>query len=118
MTGALHVHVRFTCVIYFSKTLILLSKSTYPVSNVIHIILRSGTQGDRTFKHRRYTSLVGKKRKSGMSISLKTEWLQRTQLMTGVNRRRIWSVLRDIKYYKIITGNSVLIRGEKSKKKK
>ena len=24
MTGALHVHVRFTCVIYFSKTLILL----------------------------------------------------------------------------------------------
>ena len=53
-----------------------------------------------------------------MSISLKTEWLQRTQLMTGVNRRRIWRVLRDIKYYKINTGNSVLIRGKKSKKKK
>ena len=52
-------------------------------------------------------------RKSGMSKSLKTEWLQRTQLMTGVNRRRIWRVLRDIKYYKIDTGNSVLIRGEK-----
>ena len=52
-----------------------------------------------------------------MAISLKTEWLQRTQLMTGVNRRRIWRVLRDIKYYKINTGNSVLIRGKKSKKK-
>ena len=38
--------------------------------------------------------------------------------MTGVNRRRIWRVLRDIKYYKINTGNSVLIRGKKSKKKK
>ena len=57
-------------------------------------------------------------RKSGMSNSFKTEWLQRTQLMTGVNTRRIWRVLRDIKYYKIDTGNSVLTRGEKSKKKK
>ena len=37
--------------------------------------------------------------------------------MTGVNSRRIWRVLRDIKYYKINTGNSVLIRGKKSKKK-
>ena len=46
MTGALHAHARFTCVIYFNKTLILLSKSTYPVSNVIHIILLSGRQGD------------------------------------------------------------------------
>ena len=101
MAGALHVHVRFTCVSYFSKTLIFLSKSTYPVSNVIHIILRSGTQGDRTYQQRIYTSLVGKKRKSGMSISLKTEWLQRTQLMTGVNTRRIWRVLRDI-FYNII----------------
>ena len=53
-----------------------------------------------------------------MSISLKTEWLQRTQLMTGVKRRRIWRVLRDIKYYKIHTGNSVLIRGKKSKTNK
>ena len=35
--------------------------------------------------------------------------------MTGVNRRRIWRVLRDIKYYKINTGNSVLIRGKKKK---
>ena len=50
-----------------------------------------------------------------MSIFLKTEWLQRTQLMTGVNRRRIWRVLRDVKY-KINTGNSVLIRGKKSQK--
>ena len=38
--------------------------------------------------------------------------------MTGVNRRRIWRVLRDIKYYKINTGNSVLIREKKSIKKK
>ena len=38
--------------------------------------------------------------------------------MTGVNRRRIWRVLRDIKYYKINTGNSVLIRGKNLKKKK
>ena len=53
-----------------------------------------------------------------MSISLETEWLQRTQLMTGVNRRTIWRVFRDIKYYKINTGNSVLIGGKKSKKKK
>ena len=53
-----------------------------------------------------------------MSIYLKTEWLQRTQLMRGVNRRRIWRVLRDIKYYYINTGNSVLIRGKNSKKKK
>ena len=52
-----------------------------------------------------------------MFISLKTEWLQRTQLMTGVKRRRIWRVLRGIKYYKINTGNSVLIREKKKKKK-
>ena len=52
-----------------------------------------------------------------MSISLKTEWLPRAQLMTGVNRRRIWRVLRDIKYYKINTGNSVLIRGKKKMSK-
>ena len=65
-----------------------------------------------------YDSFRKDERKTGMSIPLKTVWLQRTQLMTGVNRRRIWRVLRDIKYYKINTGNSVLIRGEKIKKKK
>ena len=65
-----------------------------------------------------YESCRKEERNSGMSISLKTEWLQRTQLMTGVNRRRIRRVLRDIKYYKINTGNSVLIRGKNLKKKK
>ena len=49
-----------------------------------------------------------------MSISLKTERLQRTQFMTGVDRRRIWRALRDIRYYKINTGK----RGKNLKKKK
>ena len=57
MPGALHVYVRFTCVIYFSKTLILLSKSTYPVSNVIHMRTEHINIPEKNI----YTSLVGKK---------------------------------------------------------
>ena len=117
MTGALHVH--FTCVIYFSKTLI-----WFPNRPIQHPMLFTSFYEveHRTTEHFNrpakniYESCRKEERKSSMSISLKTEWLQRTQLMTGGNRHRSWRVLRDIKYYKINTGNSVLIRGEKKVK--
>ena len=62
-------------------TLILLSKSTL-----------SSIQCHRVTEHLNipakiiYESCRKEERKSGMSISLKTELLQRTQLMTGVDR--------------------------------
>ena len=118
MTGALHVHVRFTCVhvIYFSKTLIFFPNRPiqYPMlfTSFCEVEHRATKHLNISAKNI-YESCRKEERKSGMSVSLKTEWLQRTQLMAGVNRRRIWRVLRDIKYYKINTGNSVLIRGKK-----